>query len=277
MIYQEVLQMITPEGYLSICGIKLDKQVLKYIAMNNNIKHLQLSDCGINDEDFIFFMQNNKNVTILDVSGNKITDDSMPYVSKHPAIVSLDLSDQTPGLTNGACSHLGKYNFESITLKTLSLSNNLIGDSGCLYLSRNTRLKELYLAGNSITDVGVDCFSLNKSIETLSLSNNEVTSWGVRNFPVNNTITDLNMCLTKITDGGATAISQMKALKNLNLSFTRISEAGAMMLQALPKGEIVEIDGTISNPTMLFSQKFLKLQGKPQKLPGYMSRDNPGM
>jgi len=265
---EEIFAQITPEGRLSLGGVQMGHELFKQIALNEDIKDLQLNGCGINDEDFIFFLLNNKTVKRLDLDENDITIESIRYIPEHSVLEMLVLSNQYPQVTSECCQY-----FTNPHLKALSLSTGAIDDEGCFYLSQHKNLKALYLSDNNITDVGADYFADNKTLEKLVLGNNRLTSLSVKRFSENSTLTDLSLGQTKIEDEGAIALSQMQSLRFLNLNFSQVSNVGAIALQSLPAGEIVEIDGTISNKELLFSRKFLKLKGKPEKLPDYMNRD----
>ncbi|CAF3878162.1 unnamed protein product [Adineta steineri] len=103
-----------------------------------------------------YLLQDNKTLTQLCLSNNKIGDKGAQYLSealkKDTTLTTLDLSYNQIG--NKGVQHLGEALKKNTTLTILQLQNNQIGAQGSQYLvealQTNTTLTELYLSRNEI-------------------------------------------------------------------------------------------------------------------------------
>ena len=158
----------------------------KIIIKNKNLKNVEISHRPIFKENFNINLLNIKNLKILNCQICNINHLPLDILNLSYNNISKDGLKKLAKLLSG----------EKCSLTKLNLSNNLIGDDGCIILSegvsKNKSLISLNLSSNNILNKGVIELSKslksdigNKTIKKLNLSQNEIENTGLIEFCLN--------------------------------------------------------------------------------------------
>jgi Leucine-rich repeat (LRR) protein len=142
----------------------------------------------------------------------------------------LDLNGN--GLNAQDIQELVKALATNITLTTLNVGGNQIGDEGAIALSANTTLTTLSVEGNQIGDKGAKAIAANTTLTTLNLESNEIGVEGAKALSANTTLTTLKIGENKMGDEEAKALAANTTLSTLNVENNYIGDEGAKALAA---------------------------------------------
>ena len=186
----------------------------------HTIDILSISNNDINDYGFYHLSTGNlKKIKEIYLSGNKIGDEGMAYISnfKLLEVIEMDNNAITFKGVNNIC---GKY-FEKI--RKLNLDNNHIGVEGTYIIAnyKQNNLKYLSLANNDICTKGAELISILNlmEIESINISDNFINDLGfyfLCKAKFKN-LRELDVSLNKISDQGLVYITQAPFLETLNL------------------------------------------------------------
>ncbi|CAF1424534.1 unnamed protein product [Adineta steineri] len=159
-------------------------------------------------------LQNDKMITMMDLSGNHIGDTGIQYLAtvlqNNTTIKQLNLSNN--GISDTGVQYLADMLRSNTTITSINLSRNQIGDIGAKYLGdtlqNNKTLTTLILDShffgdyhnktNTISDVGAqilaDALKNNRTLVILSLKSHQIGDTGVQLLAValeNNEVTNV--------------------------------------------------------------------------------------
>ena len=155
----------------------------KIFTKNKNLKNVEISNTKMFNDSFI--------IDISNINNLKINNCQLLYMN-HIPLNKLNLSYNN--ISKDGLKQLAiLLSEEKCSLKKLNISNNLIGDDGCIILSegisKNNSLISLNLSSNNILDKGIihlaksiKSDSGNKTIKKLNLSKNEIENTGIIEF-----------------------------------------------------------------------------------------------
>jgi hypothetical protein len=151
-----------------------------------NLFSLNLSFCGFEFEAFkylIQFLQYNRKIEILNVSGNKLK--NKDFIALKPffnflGIKSLNMAKCN--LCDESTQDLGECMEENCTIKKLNISDNEITDDGFKTFSKlfykNTTIEYFDCSSNFITDAGIKnlikSLEVNTTLKSLNLYDNQL-------------------------------------------------------------------------------------------------------
>ena len=238
-----------------ISSMKIMKNICNLLWRNfTSIKVLFLPNNNIDDNCSKILFQTlkyNKNLVILNLSHNKISNNSIIYsdlfFKNNKSLNTLVLSYNYLGSigSNNLLNYL-KCN-ENSCIRTLDISYNGISDKGIeslvQYVKSNEKLLSLFYSGNCIYDKGLDKFEKvllsneknvinNIKLSYLDISNNYLTKNSLKHI---NTmlslflfITSINLGYNDLSNQGVynifTFINSKSRLVSLDLSKTNINE-----------------------------------------------------
>ena len=234
-----------------------------------NILSLSITGCdGLSFDminDILFTVENLKNLKILNLESNKLTDDDVKVI----------------------CESLKNNR----TILALFLSKNEIGANGALYisdcLSTNKTIERLFLGGNHLAETGLNSLltviaSSNQKINFLDLSNNEFTKQEfmyIGEFLNRNpTLNTLNLSNNPIEMQGCirlgTGMSNAKNVKNIILSnMNIIPETSPFVFKSfyveelnIDDNELVEVGYMMFAKALSLSPNLKKLSMKNTKV-----------
>jgi hypothetical protein len=233
------------------------------IAHLNYLKSVETSGSRVDTRLITLFTS--ESITDLHLDHRPITEDAAVALSKtlpahdeteHLSLVNTNLNDTT-------VKPIAEV-LEKLSLKTLNLSKNKIGDAGAEELSKgiaqNSSLSELNLEDNQIGDHGVNTLAANiaakPTLTSVNLNGNKIGASGAKAIAEhlgNSPLPHLNLNKNNLGDEGAQAIAQFlktnKTVSHVNLSGNGIGDRGAAALcQALGSDALVtDIDLSNNN------------------------------
>ena len=114
---------------------------------------------------------------------------------------------------------------ENCQLEQLNLSQNLLGDSMAIEISKLNHLKSLDLNLNRIGDEGAAALATMISLRELDLSqNNDVKSSSVKSFFKSKNLESLSLNLNRLTFSKDDKLPENSSLVKVDLSFNRIDD-----------------------------------------------------
>lgn len=167
-----------------------------------------------------------ENLTKLDLSNSKISDEGELYLSELKNLTHLHLNNvifqtnQTKGI-----AHLKK-------LTHLYLGGTYINSQGLKAITQLENLTHIYLNGNEMSDDCVEVLAQVKTLTLLNLSGNYIYG-GAKGLAQLKNLTHLDLCSNRINAEGANAIAQLTKLKDLNLWQNYIGDEGSKALAQL--------------------------------------------
>lgn len=177
------------------------KQGLQLLTKIKNLRELDVSHCGLTDNDLLV-LRAWPRLTSLLCNFNPITDQGMLLVKPLNDLVDLDLRFTQVG--DPGISLIGSRKIQRLWLANIS-------DQGMKLLTRFPDLRELYLSQTSIGDLGI------------------VQIKGLRHLEV------LDISRTGVGDRGLSELVRMKSLKSIYLDKSNVTEEGvAAIKQAIP-------------------------------------------
>ena len=240
-----------------ISSMNIMKKICHLLWRNfTSIKILSLQNNDINDNCAQILFQNlrfNKAITILNLSHNKISNQSIIYSDlffiSNKSLNTLVISYNYLG-SKGCINLMNflKYN-QKLILRTLDISYNGISEEGMLpifkYIKANKKLLSLFFSGNCLGNSGLELFvnsifdqdsvdvsNSNSKISYLDLSNNNLTKESCKY--INNIlclspfITNINVGYNSLYNEGVNSIfdclNEKSNLISLDLTQTNISE-----------------------------------------------------
>ena len=223
-------------------------QVKKYyftkMKSNPDIKKLYLSNCDIGKKSMkylsYYFYNKNCNITDIDISGNKITAETLSPITKNPKIILNSL------IVNKCIIDLKTFtNLSNINTKKLSLVNNNL-DNELISKLENPYINELNLSHNSISNDGLFSICNNlPNLQKLNLANNNICDFSIVYICLyikkqkQNKLISLNLKDNKITiTGMITLVSTFEKINKVNkdYSLSKLNLSGNLLdLVPIPK------------------------------------------
>ena len=166
-------------------------------------------------------------------------------------------------------------------LKTLNLSNNLIGDDGAnaiaTALEKNKTLTILTLGNNNIGDYGAitiaNALEKNQNLKILALTVNKISDIGAKAIAKalkkNKTLTNLKLGNNNIGDDGATTIANTlllnQNLEMIALNANNISDIGAKAIaEALKKNKTLAVKIYLEDNKNISNQIKIEIRKEPR-------------
>lgn len=176
--------------------------------------------------------------TLLILDNCKINDNDMPaivdYLQKHTTITAIDLSDN-----NISSNSIGLLK-PVYNLHNLYIANNKLGAYGAYEIAQMS-LETLSIDDNNIGNEGAKALARNSSITQLSVSNNSLTGEGISALATHPSVWNLNIANSSFDKASLTALSKNKIMRWLNVSNSNLSADDAITLAAHTK-TIEEVD-----------------------------------
>ncbi|CAF3543774.1 unnamed protein product [Rotaria sp. Silwood1] len=189
------------------------------------------------------------NITFLDLSSKKITDDGLRPLAEALQKSSCPLSNielEENQISADGCKILCEAIQMNKSLASLDLLGNQIGNEGAIVfaelLKTNSSLVDLDLAFNSISDSGAKALGqslkLNTTLGLLDVCGNDIGSDGgialAEALKMNKSLKSLSLFKNRIGDNGTIAIADSlkvnKVLVTLNLGANLISDEGTVAI-----------------------------------------------
>lgn len=216
------------------------KEIGNFIANDNVIKSLSLSDCGfvVNEEQFITSgITQNKNLFYLDFHDNALSDPVGPKFAKNlnqmKHLSYLDLTNCQ--LSSQAGIQLAQTLSEPNVITILKLSKNNFGDAGTAAILNmmidNQALTEVDISYNSFTDqisyLLQDVLANNDVLYCFNISSNSIGDQGAEciaeALKINENLSKLSLSSCRITDNGAKLIA-MALTRNHTLKYLKLND-----------------------------------------------------
>ena len=264
---------ITTKGATAISESLQKLQHLK-MSWNNHVidtNHSSISFARkrMNDVDVHIVAEvlyNNKTVTKLDLSQNRITKNGAISISKcieyNKTLKELDLSKNI--ISNIGLMKIAVAMQANQTLQKFNISHNNISDDGTVAISEclkyNNSLQELNISHNKVSDNGIisigKALQMNATLQILDISHNRLSDNGVLTFSdylkekntlhqlriswngidldLDSNVTSLNMCNKRFCNTGAILVSKFfycnTNILKLDISCNNISDDGAVAI-----------------------------------------------
>ena len=159
-----------------------------------------------------------RNLTYLDLSGNKLRSITLPKIHFKP-LGSL----QFLNLADNQLSNIKENIFEHLTsLRTLNLERNnfssVVSHYGVQLLADLNRLEELYITSNNIMTLPEKFLRNQTSLKTLNADHNKMESWSPKLFKSTKKLERLDMGYNKISFIGRESLKYLYNLKYMNLN-----------------------------------------------------------
>ncbi|MDR0337495.1 MAG: hypothetical protein LBI18_10435 [Planctomycetaceae bacterium] len=202
------------------------------------IKQLKLDHTEIGDADLKKIVAENPNLTELTLTGTKITDAGISYLTQLTKLKKIRISKTA--ISNIAAENLAKIT----TLEDIDVSQTEFGNTGLEMLKLLPRLKRLNLYTTKITDNGLDVlrdFVSAKTIVWLNIDQCPLTDVAITKLVPLENLEWLHLGRTELTDSGLNNLAQLKTLKEVSVTNTKVSRNGIDQLKtALPHCKINE-------------------------------------
>lgn len=163
--------------------------------------------------DDAFMLSRLMELTLLDLGGTCIDDQSLRHISS---------------LTK---------------LTTLQLWETDVGDEGVEYLSGLSRLSSLSLRDSKVRDDGMASIAKLTNLTSLDLDRTQIGDTGAKQLVHLKKLQRLSLWYTPVGDIGASYLSNLTELTRLNLGFTRVTHSGLIYLSELTKLKSLELWG----------------------------------
>ncbi|KAG6771359.1 hypothetical protein POTOM_022710 [Populus tomentosa] len=120
-----------------------------------------------------------------------------------------------------------------LPLKSLELSDTIVGSSGLRHLSGITHLENLNLSFTLVTDGGLRKLSGLTSLRSLNLDARQITDAGLTALTSLTGLTRLDLFGARITDSGTNCLKYFKNLKSLEICGGGLTDAGVKNIKDL--------------------------------------------
>jgi internalin A len=213
-----------------ICGEKPDlAAILKEIHYLEEIQYVTLGKSAT--DVHLKALVGMPRISRLDLSGSKITDDGMKFVTKHEGIWDLLLEDTTVG--DAGLKEITKLKF----LRRLYMTNTKVTDKGLIDLRAVKGLTDLFV-GPLVTDDGLNEIAKITTIRTLSLPGAEITGKGLKNLAPLKDLLMLGLKSGKLKDEELEMLSAFPDLATVSLSCPQITDKGVIALSKNNLGQV---------------------------------------
>lgn len=177
------------------------------------------------------------NLRALDLSGTKVTDQSLKIVASLSQLERLDLSDTL--VTDSGLARLGGL----VNLTSLNLTKTKISDEALDTAGQFQALLALYLGQTEVSDAGLETLTVLPKLRFLDLNHTSVSDAGMGTLGSIATLQTLDLRGTKITDAGLVQLSGLPILSLLTLEETEVTlEAARVMAEKLPSFRNLTVD-----------------------------------
>ncbi|PWU03727.1 MAG: hypothetical protein C5B53_00090 [Candidatus Melainabacteria bacterium] len=234
------------------------------------LARLGLRDCKwINDTTLDKFLDNHPNLQDLDVSGTRISGDSLKRIAGLHYLRRLDLNRCSQISDEEIANFAAKLNSDGLkvlslsgtrasdqTLKSfanhaknlrnlwsLDLSSTTISDNGMEHLRQLPNIASLNLANTKIGDRAVNVLNKATNLNDLDLSNTGITEQGLKRLGVGE-LTILNLQGTDVTDVTSITAKKFPKLRSLSLQGTKVDDAQLQHLAEFKALESIDLRGT---------------------------------
>lgn len=166
-------------------------------------------------------------------------------LNPHDAFMLSRLAELTLLDLGGTCiDDQSLQHISSLTkLTTLQLWETDVGDEGVKYLSGLLRLQTLSLRDSKVEDEGMECIAALTNLTALDLDRTQVGDDGAQHLVRLRKLQRLSLWYTPIGDVGASYLSHLTDLTRLNLGFTKVTQNGLCFLSELTKLTSLELWG----------------------------------
>jgi hypothetical protein len=137
----------------------------KRVNINQKIKVLKISECGLNDSDVCFLMQENNTIEELDIGTSNINGSCFRVLSDMRNLKKLKIIQTY--MKPDSLKHL----IRSDSIVELDITNSLIGDNGASILAKSKKLRKISVYGCNITDKGAAALAIS-NINEIELRGN---------------------------------------------------------------------------------------------------------
>ncbi len=194
---------------------------------------------------YIYLLKALPNLTRVDMSGSRLTDEGLTQLPHLKKLVELNLYDTST--TRAAMTELrqklpnvwivddwmitnlgGGFDRDKKgrILRVSFTGSQKFGDHEMRLLKPLKYLEMLELNGTRITDSGLKELSEHRNLNVLCLKGTNITDVGMKTIGVLKNLQNLFLDDTKITDDGLVELQGLENLKQLELSGTRITDEG---------------------------------------------------
>lgn len=199
-----------------------------YFEMFENMHTFNISNVELETMQLNFFREAT-NVTILDVSRNKLAEIPPHILFNAKKLKSVDFS-------NNAINCIDPTAFEGATdLETLNLSHNNISELQDAVTTSLPKLLELDLSYNNLTKLTEHIFDKLSNLQLLNLSFNAIGKLDIKMFSCLISLKHLNLKRTNLSNIGLGTFSQQRNLVSLDLSENELTKLDfKLFLPVLP-------------------------------------------
>lgn len=242
-ISQIIRDLIDTQNLEYFPKMKVKKHFFSKMQSNPDIRKLYLSYCDIGKKSMkylsYYFYNNNCNITDIDISGNKITGETLKPIAKNPKLKLNSLILNKCIIDTKTFSNLSNINTKKLSLVNNNLDNELISKL------ENQYINELNISYNSISNNGL--FSICKNLPNLrklNLANNNICDFSIVYICLylkrqNNRLISLNLKDNKVTITGLiTLVSTFEKINKINNSYSlnKLNISGNLLdLVPIPK------------------------------------------
>lgn len=225
-----------------------DDDIIALVKAIKNNTHIQELDLSVNKITArgVKSLATLDFLIILNVSANNIGPEGAKFLAKSN-LQKLDISANPIGNSAGEFSlstHLveliatecnitdvgAQRLFQSVYIRILDLSTNLIKGTSLEQIPSNVSLTELNLSQNGLSSDCLQYFAANKILVYLNLTNIFIDTTGITKLVENSSLEELILVQCLINDDGARELSKSCTLKRLELFNNRITDTGAKYL-----------------------------------------------
>ena len=209
----------------------LQKISKEWIEARINRKQLDIGGRYCVDDDVLKTLTKAKDIEILNLADDAVSDQSTKYYSHLPLRV---LNLHRTGISDKSLKEISGIK----TLRSLNIGSTAITDAGLSFLSAIPDLKELHLQKCALlTNRAGSALSQIKSLEVLDVSQTKVSNSFLTFVPSATNLTFLDISNTAITDAGFKHLekSQLKSIDAANLQITPACIDSLKRMRALRK------------------------------------------
>ncbi|MHB0959983.1 MAG: leucine-rich repeat domain-containing protein [Pirellulaceae bacterium] len=225
-------------------AVRLTRECAARIWWNktNRVVGLSLKGADANDRSLAFArdLPGIRTVVLVASPQNQLSNEGLAQLTNLPNLTLLSISGNR--ITDGGMIHVGQMR----GLRTLVLNCN-VTDAGLEMLSELTNLEQLDLTQSKITDAGVAQLRNFPKLETLILNGTQITNESLPTLVELKALQQLYLGNTAIDDGAVESLKQMEQLSLLLLLDTRVTAHAITQLQPFFSAEssrIIHQSGT---------------------------------
>jgi hypothetical protein len=176
-------------------------------------------------------------VVAINLSGDKVSDDTLTYVARFPKLKKLSLKNTA--VTSAGLTKLAG----SVSLDKLDLSGCAkIGDEGLTHIAHLAGITDLGLSNTSMTDAGMASVGKLTGLKTLELGYTAVGDAGLAHLKGMIILNVLRLEGTKVTDAGLDQLKGLKDLKMVNVTGTPVTAAGVEKFRSDVQAQKRDVD-----------------------------------